>query len=118
MAVSEIYRWCARTSSSVIMACWLILFGLETVKDGFGNFGGAESYAQAAAIALIFAGYVIGWKIESAGGLMAICGTVALFVIVVMTIDYPLDSTALWFAAPGLLYLLAASYADRRNERV
>jgi hypothetical protein len=71
-----------------------------------------ESFYQAAALALVFAGYALGWRSELAGGALAILGTVAFFVIQFFTIDSLPDAGAACFALPGILYLLAWKYDD------
>jgi hypothetical protein len=72
---------------------------------------------QAAAFAVVFAGYALGWRYELAGGLLAILGTAAFFAVCAFTIGVPPQSGVAWFAAPGVLYLLAWRSDHRHRVR-
>ena len=77
-----------------------------------------NTYGQPAALAVVFAGYVIGWWKELAGGALAIVGTFAFFALLAAKSKTPPEPAAVWFAAPGILYLLAFQYNERRNKRL
>jgi hypothetical protein len=65
---------------------------------------------QAAALAVVFAGYLIGWRNELAGGLLAVFGTIAFLVVCGVGTRVMPNPEQLFFALPGLLYLAAWRY--------
>jgi hypothetical protein len=72
---------------------------------------------QGAALAIVFAGYAVAWRWELAGGLMAIGGTIAFVGCSLATIGaLPLPQVA-WFAAPGVLSVLAWSRGETQAGR-
>jgi hypothetical protein len=85
---------------------WFALVIVEFVRSG-AELPTAPAYYQAAALALVFAGYVMGWHKEFAGGALAIIGTAAFFAVNVLTFGALPLFGAVWFALPGVLYLLA-----------
>jgi hypothetical protein len=101
----NLLRWCARASAVVVVVIWLALVLAEAVFFRFE--APNEVIYQAVALATVFAGYAIGWRKELAGGVIAILGTVLFFVVNFVTIESLPPVEAVWFAAPGVLYLLA-----------
>jgi hypothetical protein len=99
-------RWIARASGILMILIWVTLFIRETFRSHF-EFD-PSGYPQAAAIAVIFAGYLLGWWKEYAGGVLAIAGTVLFYWIVIVFQGIPMDAGSLFFAVPGVLYLLAS----------
>jgi hypothetical protein len=97
-------RWCARAAGAVVVVTWIELVLFEIVRYGPPD---PQSYFQAAALALVFAGYGVGWRHELAGGVLSIVGTVALAVICTLMFAQPPSIALAWFAVPGVLYLLA-----------
>jgi hypothetical protein len=78
----------------------------------------AAHYYQAAALALVFAGYALGWRKELAGGVLAIMGTIAFFAVHVLSFGSVPDLGAASFAVPGVLYVLASKFGGRPDEVV
>ena len=111
------FRWTARASAAVLIAIWLALFTSEVMRPGFDG-PNRYSLGQAASLAVVFAGYAIGWRKELAGGIAAIVGTLAFFVVVLTTTGKLPGAAALLFAIPGVLYLLAWHYEERRQLRL
>ena len=70
---------------------------------------------QGAALAVVFAGYALGWRWELAGGLLAVVGTAAFFAINTFIVGTTPELAAAWFAVPGVLYLEAWRHG-RRGE--
>jgi hypothetical protein len=64
-------------------------------------------YGQAASLAIVFAGYAVGWRRELAGGIVVIVGMLAFFGVVLSTTATIPPLGVLLFAVPGVLYLLA-----------
>jgi hypothetical protein len=61
-------------------------------------------------------GYLLGWRYEFAGGLLAILGTVAFFVVCALTLGLP-SAAAIGFAVPGVLYLVAWRHDHWNSEQ-
>lgn len=110
---SDLFRWSARVCAVSLIVAWLGLVVLETVRSGPPTT--ADILYQAAALAVVFAGYALGWRSELAGGVITILGTVAFFAASVFTVGVLPPPEAVWFAAPGILYLLAWRFGDRRR---
>ena len=106
---AEPFRWIARASSIVLFALWLSYFVLDIPRTPLGDHG-AGTLAQAGALAIVFAGYIIGWRWELAGGLMALAGTLVFFYAVAAATLVVPGPGVLLFAVPGALYLLAWQY--------
>jgi hypothetical protein len=101
------FRWCGRAAGIVLFVAWLALVAAEAFRQGPPS---SETYMQGAALAIVFAGYLAGWWNELVGGVMAIVGTFAFVAIcAVATQIFPRPET-IWFAVPGICYLLARSY--------
>jgi hypothetical protein len=64
-------------------------------------------FGQVASLALVFAGYAVGWRREYAGGILVIVGMLAFFGVVLSTTGTIPPLAVLLFAVPGVLYLLA-----------
>lgn len=105
-------RWSARASAIVLAASWLALVLAEGVRTKFDV--PTDLAFQAVALAIVFAGYAIGWRQELVGGVIVIVGTIAFFAVNLVTIMDAPPLAAAWFAAPGILYLLAW-YAEKVN---
>jgi len=113
--VSSSIRWFARASSIILMVIWLVYFAVETTRPGFQF----ERYGvvQGALLAVVFAGYILGWAREYLGGLFAVAGTIAYSVFVLATAHVAAPGATL-FAVPGILYLLANHYNGKRVEQL
>jgi hypothetical protein len=105
--IAHWFRGMGRASAIVLLVTWLGLLVAEFTRDVSGN-PAPEAFFQAAALAVVFAGYAIGWRHEFVGGVIAILGTVAFFVIDLFTTKAgaAIDPVVL-FAVPGVFYLLA-----------
>lgn len=112
---SWLFRYCGRAGGLIVMGSWLVVVVAETVRKGPPVL---ENYYQAVPLAVIFAGYAVGWRKEILGGLLAIAGTVA-FIAQYVTMFGTLPGTgAVWFAAPGLFYLIAHYLDGRHGEQL
>jgi hypothetical protein len=94
----------------MVMTFWAVMVGTDF---RFGGPPAQELYLQAAAIAVIFTGYVSGWWSEVAGAILVVGGTVALFVMCYF-VESHLPAEGAWLAAPGLFYAVA-HYADKEH---
>jgi hypothetical protein len=106
-----LFRWCGRVWGAIVVIGWAAFVTREMTLP-MAEFPSVESFYQAAALAAVFAGYALGWRMELAGGALAILGTAAFFVIQLITIDSVPDAGAACFALPGIFYLLAWKYDD------
>jgi hypothetical protein len=109
---SNSLRWIARASAAVLVVIWLALLSTEARSANFDVH--LTAIYQVAALAIIFAGYVIGWQHELAGGSIAVFGTIVFFAVNRLTLGGFPPADAAWFAAPALLYLLAW-YSDNMS---
>jgi hypothetical protein len=100
-------RWCARATGVVLIAEWVVIAIAELFHPDF--YVSPGMYSQGAALALVFAGYALGWRWEWLGGILAIAGTVAFFAAYAFVVGAspPPGIAALLFAVPGVLYLEA-----------
>jgi hypothetical protein len=113
---AQLLRGVGRASGVVLFVAWLGLFLAEVAQGKFREPSVNELF-QAAALAIVFAGYAIGWRHELAGGLMAILGTVGFFVVYTLDLLYVTGiGAATLFALPGVLYLLAWNL-DRQRAK-
>jgi hypothetical protein len=116
--IADMLRWTARTTGIALAATWVILVAAEMTRPmAFAQLA-VVTVDQGVALCVVFAGYAVGWRHELAGGAMAIIGTLA-YVAVVFAGTMVLPNVAtLWFAAPGVLYLLARHYDHQRVNPV
>jgi hypothetical protein len=101
-----------------LFVAWIGLLSAEMVHTKLDT-PATSAFLQAAALALVFVGYAVGWRHEIAGGLMAIVGTVAFFIVghVTLATTVGLGAAAL-FAAPGVFYLLAWAFDKEPNKHL
>jgi hypothetical protein len=111
---SWLFRWCARVGGAILIVAWLVSVIFETARQD----GAALTPAayQGAALAVVFIGYVLGWRNELAGGALAILGTAAFFAVHVLAFGALPVLGAASFVVPGVLYLLAWKYNDQRQK--
>jgi hypothetical protein len=110
---SDQLRLTARASAAVLVVIWLAFMVSEAMRPGFGHLG-VSHLGQAATLAVVFAGYAIGLRKELAGGIVATVGTLAFFAVVLATSGQIPGLAAVLFAFPGVMYLLAWHYDERR----
>jgi len=101
---SWFFRCCGRTSSVVIVLGWLYAVIAESIRTGPPV---VENYLQFVPLAIVFAGYAIGWRKELLGGIMVLFGTLASIWLDIRILDAAPLVGMLCFAAPGVFYLLA-----------
>jgi hypothetical protein len=111
------FRWTARASAIILFATWLVYLVAEVLRLGIEP-GAFNTYGQVASLAIVFVGYAVGWRRELAGGIAVIVGILAFFFIVLSTTEEIPQVTVLLFAVPGVLYLLAWHYDERRRLRL
>jgi hypothetical protein len=109
-------RWLARTIAEILVVLWIGYFVAEYLRPGNSHWPPAV-FAQGALLAVVFAGYVIGWRKEMIGGWMAILGTATFAAVLAITRNWPHQAFQVaWFAVPGVLYLMAQHYDRRAAE--
>jgi hypothetical protein len=107
---SQVCRWFGRACGVALFAVWAVFVAIEaTQPTGFVTWP-RGLYFQAAALAVVFAGYAVGWKHELAGALMIAVGALAFVVVTVADTRMLPGLATAWFLAPGVLYLLARHY--------
>jgi hypothetical protein len=108
------FRWTARVSAVILFAMWLVYMVADMLRPGIEPIR-LNMYGQAAALAIVFAGYAVGWRRELVGGIVVIVGVLAFFSVVLATTGVVPQLAMLLFAAPGALYLLAWHYEEPRG---
>ncbi|MFO0787834.1 MAG: hypothetical protein U0805_00150 [Pirellulales bacterium] len=99
-----LFRNCGRLGGVIVMAFWVLLVANEMKRTGSPA---PDAYLQAGALAIVFAGYFVGWRKEKLGGVLAIAGTVVFFIVHTATFGVlPMPAASL-LAAPGAFYLMA-----------
>ena len=111
---SSLFRYCGRAGGVIVIASWLVMVVVETVRQGPPVL---ENYYQAIPLAMIFAGYAIGWHKEVLGGLLAVVGTFAFIAQFVAMFGVLPGAGAGWCAAPGVFYLIAHYLDGRHGEQ-
>ncbi len=110
-------KWLARTSAEIIAVLWTGCF-LAELAIMRQTAVPLTLAVQAAAVAAIFAGYVIGGRREQLGGWMTILATAAFIAAPALNGNWTLANLQLaWFALPGALYLLALHYEHQEAKR-
>jgi hypothetical protein len=97
-------RWFARASAAVLVVAWAVLVSVEAIRNP--ELPALQTFYQACALAIVFAGYAIGLRNELAGGLVVILGTLVFFAVLFVTMQALPQPAAVLFALPGVLYLL------------
>ena len=116
---TQVLRGVGRVSAAILFCAWLALFISELVQRKVVNPSGDE-FVQLAMLAVVFAGYAIGWRHELVGGLLAVLGTIA-FLVAVYTLNLPLVAgigAVTLFALPGVLYLLTWNLDRLRAKHI
>jgi hypothetical protein len=108
-----LFRYCGRAGGLIVVASWLVFVVVELTRIGPPI---VENYYQAIPLALIFTGYVVGWSKEILGGLLTIVGAFAFIVQYVAMFGVLPGAGAVWFAAPGVFFIIA-HYLDARHGK-
>jgi hypothetical protein len=107
---SQVFRWLGRACGAALFAVWAVFVAIEATHPTAFVTWPRGMYFQAAALAVVFMGYAVGWKHELAGALTIGAGALA-FVVVTFVDTKMLPALAFaWFVSPGALYLLARHY--------
>jgi hypothetical protein len=109
---SLVLRWFGRAAGVALFVATAMLVAGELATKGM-PFPGL--YLQAAGLAIIFTGYFAGWWNELVGGVIAIVGTAVYFAMCVLTLHGPPRPETIFFAAPGVCYLLARYFERIEN---
>jgi hypothetical protein len=115
LSYSWLFRNCGRLGGLIVMISCAVLALYEATRSGAPA---PEAYVQAGALAIVFAGYVIGWSKEMLGGALAVAGTVLFYVLHIVTIGSPPLPTVALFAVPGVFFMLARYLDERRSGEV
>lgn len=112
---TEVFREFAAASGATLFICWLGGLIVEAIR--FGEVvPNVHSFPQALVLALVFASYAIGWRHKLVGGVLAIVGTAAFFVVTYLGVQVMPPLPAAWFAVPGVLYLLAWAFEEKHAK--
>lgn len=111
--IAHMFRNAAAATGAALVASWCGLLVLEVMRslDWIPNI---HSYTQALVLAGIFAAYAIGWRHALIGAILVFVGTAVFFAVGYAGVGILPPLPAAWFAAPGVLYLLAWTCGDGR----
>jgi hypothetical protein len=112
---AEQFRLAGRVAGFFTIVLWLAFVVYEYFRNG-PPIMSSSVVNQVAALAVVFAGYLIGWRNELAGGLLAVFGTIAFLIVCAIgtrVLPYP---EQMFFAVPGLLYLAAWHYDHKTSN--
>ena len=109
---ASLFRTLGRLGGIIVMASWIAMVLREAWYQGAPP---ADGYFQAGALAVVFAGYIVGWWKEILGGALAVVGTMAFYAVCMSILDFPPLPEAAMLAAPGIFYMLAHR-ADKKHE--
>lgn len=101
-------KWSARATSALFALVILVIFAGEFESDDFNGFGLRESLMMLAFFA-IWLGYLIGWKLEKAGGVMILAGLAAFYLLDYgFSGSFPDGPLVPLMGVPGILYVLSS----------
>jgi hypothetical protein len=105
--------WIARVSAILMFG----FFSLFAVGEGLPQLLRLPLPVQLefAALALVFIGYAVGWRHPVAGGTLALLGVAGFNVVEIAVNGKPAGPYFLLFGIPGLLYLNASYWANKRG---
>jgi hypothetical protein len=109
---ATLFRWFGRAAGIALFVVWVIVVADEFAKQGMPFRG---LYLQAAGLAIVFAGYFAGWWNELLGGAIVLVGTAVYFAMCVLTLQGPPRPETIFFAVPGVCYLLARYFERIEN---
>ena len=115
VSYSWLFRNCGRLGGLIVMVGCVVLAVYEATRSGAPA---PEAYFQAGALAIVFAGYVIGWSREMLGGALAVAGTVLFYVLHAVTLHSPPQPATALLAAPGIFFMLARYLDEHRSGEV
>jgi hypothetical protein len=115
VSFSWLFRNCGRLGGVIVMASWAGMVIMELFRTGAPS---SEAMQQGVPLAIVFAGYIIGWRKELVGGLLAIVGTIAFYLVSTSTVGSVPQPAAAWLAAPGVFYLIARAMDVRATRKL
>jgi hypothetical protein len=119
MRTNAIIRWTARILGSIMVVIGLVLFGSELFQDlPGGETCSIDARARFISVLVLHGAYIIGylvaWKWEGLGGLIAIIGI--LFSQMISPDPFSMFLGQLLFTVPGILFLLYWFLTRRQPE--
>ena len=111
--LSALFRFCGRAGGVIVLALWALLVGIEFLRSGAPS---GNNYVQAAFLGIVFLGYAIGWRRELLGGALTLVGTCGFIAFNQALMGAPLLGS-IWFAAPGVFYLIAHYLDEPHNQQ-
>lgn len=101
-------KWPARITSALLALVILVIFIGEFKSDDFQEFGLRESLMMLAFFT-VWLGYLIGWKLEKAGGVMILAGLAAFYLLDYgFSGSFPEGFFIPLMGVPGVLYVLSS----------
>jgi hypothetical protein len=111
---SQVFRWAGRVCGVTLFVVWAAFVAFEATRPTAETWP-VGLYFQAASLAVVFAGYAVGWKQELLGAVLIGIGALAYLAVTVADTKMLPSLAIAWFLTPGVLYLLARHF--ERTER-
>jgi hypothetical protein len=112
---SQAFRWAGRVCGVALFVTWVAFVAFEATRQTAETWP-SGLYLQAAALAVVFLGYAIGWKRELVGAMLVGIGALAYAVITVADTEALPGPATLWFLIPGVLYLIALHFERAEQQ--
>jgi len=114
---ASICRWTARILGTLLLAAVAAI----AVGEGLPNPLTQPAIVNLgfAALALVLAGFVVGWRWELAGGILSLVGVFSFWALVIRSLTQKNQGFIWCLAVPGVLYITycaLASCASRRSR--
>lgn len=112
---SWLFRECGRLGGIIVMVGCCATAIVELVRYGLPA---PDAYLQGGSLAVVFSGYIVGWRKELIGAVLVILGTAVFCLAHVITFaGTPMPAIAL-LAAPGVFFLLTRYVEHDRDGEV
>ena len=105
VSFDELLRWSGGACALVLLLIWITLVTIDAITRGLPSHPAIA--AQIVPLAVIFVGYVVGWRHNLVGGALVVIGMTVFFAATWFASGWWPHPMVAWFAAPGVLYLLA-----------
>jgi hypothetical protein len=104
-----VVRWSARITSLMLVALVLVFMVGEGPPNPFKQPSSVQ--VEFLGMALMLAGFLLGWRWEAMGGIMAVVGFAAFFATELVVNGRPPGGAIPLFVVPGVLFLVSYGLA-------
>jgi hypothetical protein len=115
VSYSWLIRYFGRVSGILLAVGWLAFVIADFVRGGVPVL---SNYYQGAMLAIVFIGYVVGWRYEVLGGALTIVGTLGFMALYLAMFKVAAPVGIVCFAVPGVCYLIAHGLDKPHQEQM